>query len=77
MTVPLAALRVIGEEGPASMAGREVADELRARGWPDDDLRSVLVELVTEGVLLSVDGGYFTLHGYGYPGQTAPTPAAA
>lgn len=76
-TVPLAALRVIGEEGPRAWRVGEVADELRARGWPDDDLRSVLVELVTEGVLLSVDGGYFTLHGYGYPGQIAPTPAAA
>jgi hypothetical protein len=37
----------------------------------------VLVDLVIEGILLSVDGGYFTLHGYGYPGQIAPVPAAA
>jgi hypothetical protein len=38
-------------------------------------LESVLVDLVTEGVLLSVDGGYFTLHGYGHPGEAIPRPA--
>ncbi|MGO9901370.1 MAG: hypothetical protein ACLP0J_17190 [Solirubrobacteraceae bacterium] len=76
-TVALAALRVIGEEGPRAWRLKEIATELDARGWPSDDLKSVLVELVAEGVVLSVDGGYFTLHGYAYPGQSAPTPAAA
>jgi hypothetical protein len=76
-TVPLAALRVIGEDGPRAWRLEEIADELEARGWPSDGLKVILVELVTEGVLLSVDGGYFTLHGYGYPGQTAPLPAVA
>ncbi|MGB0095142.1 MAG: hypothetical protein WBP81_21725 [Solirubrobacteraceae bacterium] len=76
-TVSLAALRVIGEQGPRAWRLNEVANELAARGWPRDDLESVLVGLVTENVLLSVDGGYFTLHGYGYPGQSAPTPAVA
>jgi hypothetical protein len=54
-----------------------IADELNRRGRPSDDLESVLVDLVTEGVLLSVDGGYFTLHGYGQPGEEAPKPAVA
>jgi hypothetical protein len=75
--VALAALRVIAEEGPRAWRVQEIADQLDERGWPSKDLEAVLVELVTDGVLLSVDGGYFTLHGYGYPGQTAPTPAAA
>jgi hypothetical protein len=35
------------------------------------------VELVTEGVLLSADAGCFTLHGYGYHGQSVPTSAVA
>lgn len=76
-TVSIAALRVIGEQGPRAWKLNEVADELAARGWRGDDLEYVLVGLVTEGVLLSVDGGYFTLHGYGHPGQSAPTPAVA
>ena len=71
----LAALRVIAEEWPAGLGSSEIADELLAREWPSNELEEILVELVTQGVLLSVDGGYFTLHGYGYPGQTAPTPA--
>ena len=75
-TVPLAALRVIAEEGPRAWRVGEIATELRRRGWPGEDLEAVLVGLVTEGVLLSVDGGYFTLHGYGYPGQSAPQPRA-
>jgi hypothetical protein len=75
--VAIAALRVIAEEGPRAWRTREIAGELAERGWPSDDLESALVELVTDGVLLSVDGGYFTLHGYGDPSQTAPTPAAA
>jgi hypothetical protein len=76
-TVPLAALRLIGEEGPRAWRVNEIAHELEARGWPRDDLESVLVELVTEGVLLSADAGCFTLHGYGYHGQSVPTPAVA
>lgn len=32
-------------------------DELEARDWPRDDLESVLLALITEGVHLSVDGG--------------------
>jgi hypothetical protein len=76
-TVPLAALRVIGEHGPRAWRVGEIAHELETRDWPGDDLERVLVDLVIEGILLSVDGGYFTLHGYGYPGQTAPVPAAA
>jgi hypothetical protein len=73
-TVALGALRVIGEEGPRAWRAAEITAELKARDWPSVDVRAVLVELVAEGVLLSVDGGYFTLHGYGYPGQQAPTP---
>jgi hypothetical protein len=76
-TVALAALRVIAEEGPRAWRTQEIDREVRERGWPSNDLESVLVELVTEGMLLSVDGGYFTLHGYGEPNQTAPTPAVA
>lgn len=76
-TVSVAALRVIGEQGPRAWRLNEVHNDLAARAWPRDDLESVLVGLVTEGVLLSVDGGYFTLHGYGYPGQRAPAPAVA
>jgi hypothetical protein len=76
-TVALAALRVIAEEGPRAWKTQEIADQLIERGWPSTELEEVLVELVTDGVLLSVDTGYFTLHGYGYPGQTAPAPAAA
>ena len=76
-TVPLAALRVIGEQGPRAWRAEEVADELERRDWPSENLGSALVDLVTEGVLLSVDGGYFTLHGYGHPGETAPKPAVA
>lgn len=73
-TVALAALRIIGEEGPRAWRPVELAAELDGRGWPSADLHGVLVELVSEGVLLSVDGGYFTLHGYGYPGQQPPVP---
>lgn len=76
-TVALAALRVIAEEGPRAWRVQEIAGKLVERDWPSTDLEGVLVELVTEGLLLSVDGGYFTLHGYGYPGQTVPTPAVA
>lgn len=76
-TVALAALRAIGEEGPRAWRPEEIAHDLEARDWPRDDLESVLVDLVSEGVLLSVDGGYFTLHGYGYSGQTPPTPRGA
>ena len=75
-SVAVAALRVIAEEGPRAWRTQEIARELGERGWPSGDLESVLVELVTDGVLLSVDGGCFTLHGYGDPGQTAPSPAA-
>lgn len=75
-TVALAALRVIGEERPRAWRPEEIARELEARQWPRESLESVLVNLVTEGVLLSVDGGYFTLHGYGYPAETAPAPVA-
>jgi len=36
----------------------------------------VLVDLVIEGILLSVDGGYFTLHGYAIrPNRTGPSAA--
>jgi hypothetical protein len=76
-TVALAALRVIGEEGPRAWRVAEIAEELEVRGWPSGELESVLVDLVTEGVLLSVDGGYFTLHSYGYPGQRTPEPIDA
>lgn len=76
-TVALAALRAIAEEGPRAWSTQEIADTLRQRDWPSGDLNTVLIRLVAEGVLLSVDGGYFTLHGYGEPGQTAPAPAAA
>jgi len=75
-TVALAALRVIAEEGPRAWRTREIACELRQRCWPSDELELVLVELVTDGILLAVDGGYFTLHAYGEPNQTAFTPAA-
>jgi len=54
----------------------EIAELLAERGWPSDGLEAMLVELVTEGIVLSVDGGYFTLHGYGEENQTAPSPAA-
>jgi hypothetical protein len=74
-TVGLAALRVIAEEGPRAWRSQEIARELAERGWPSVDLESVLVDLVTDGVLLSVDGGYFTLHGYGAAGQSAPRPS--
>lgn len=73
-TVVHAALRVIGEEGPRAWRTAEIAAELDERGWPSTDLEAALVDLVAEGVLLSVDGGYFTLHGYGHPGQHPPTP---
>ena len=73
-TVALAALRVIGEEGPRAWRTAEVAAELDDRGWPSADVNAVLVDLVAEGVLLAVDGGYFTLHGYGHGGQQPPTP---
>ena len=76
-TVALAALRVIAEEGPRAWRSQQIASELADRGWPSGDLDSVLVDLVTDGVLLSVDGGYFTLHGYGAAGQTAPSPSLA
>jgi hypothetical protein len=75
-TVPLAALRVIGEHGPRAWRVGEIAHELDTRDWPMHDLERVLVDLVIEGILLSVDGGYFTLHGYGDPSQTPPVPAA-
>ena len=74
--VAVAALRVIAEEGPRAWRTPEIGRELGERGWPSGDLESVLVELVTDGVLLSVDGGYFTLHGYGDRSQTAPSLAA-
>lgn len=76
-TVALAALRVIGEEGPRAWRTAEITAELKGRGWPSTDVNAVLVELVAEGVLLSVDGGLFTLHGYGYPGQEPPVPRPA
>jgi hypothetical protein len=76
-TVALAALRVIAERGPRAWRAHEIARELRERAWPSDDLEPVLVELVTDGILLSVDGGYFTLHGGGELNQTAPAPAVA
>lgn len=73
-TVALGALRVIGEEGPRAWRSTEIAAELADRGWPSADLEAALVDLVAEGVLLSVDGGYFTLHGYAHPRQHPPTP---
>jgi hypothetical protein len=76
-TVSVAALRVIAEEDARAWSVSEIADVLRARDWPRDGLRETLVELVTEGVLLSADAGRFTLHGYGYPGQNPPKPKAA
>jgi hypothetical protein len=75
-TVERAALRVIAEQGPRAWRTQEIQAELAHRGWPAENLRDALIGLVTEGVLLSVDGGYFTLHGYGYPGQTPPRPVA-
>ena len=74
-TTALAALRVIGEHGPRAWRVAEVANEIATRGWPGDQLDQALVDLVTEGVMLSVDGGLFTLHGYGEPGQAIPAPA--
>lgn len=70
--VALAALRVIAEDGSEveDSGGREDA---RGASWTRDDVDSTLVELVTDGVLLSVDGGSFTLHEYGYPSQAPPT----
>ena len=76
-SVAVAALRVIAEQGPRAWREKEIAGKLSERGWPDDGLMSVLVKLVTDGILLSVDGGYFTLHGYGGTNQAAPTPAIA
>jgi hypothetical protein len=76
-TVALAALRVIAEEGPRAWRTQEIDLKIQERGWPSNDLESVLVELVTDGILLSVDGGNFTLHGYGGNNQTAPPPAVA
>jgi hypothetical protein len=70
----LAALRVIGEEGPRAWRLDEIAQAIENRGWPVDRLHETLVELVTEGTLLPVDGGHFTLHGYGQHGQAAPNP---
>jgi hypothetical protein len=78
-TVAQAAVRVIAlrdRTAPAWSVG-EVASVLAERGWPSADLEAVLVELVTDGMVLSVDGGYFTLHGYGEENQTAPAPAPA
>lgn len=73
-TVALGALRVIAEKDARAWRAQEIVDELVERAWPSDDVESVLVELVSDGVLLSVDGGYFTLHGYGEPNQSAPAP---
>jgi hypothetical protein len=74
-TTALAALRVIGEHGPRAWRVGEVASEIATRGWPGDQLDQALVDLVTEGVMLSVDGGLFTLHGYAESGQAIPAPA--
>ena len=76
-TVSVAALRVIAEEDARAWSVTEIADVLQARDWPREDLQQTLVELVTEGVLLSADAGRFTLHGYGYPGEGPPNPKAA
>lgn len=76
-TTSVAALRILGEQGPRAWRIEEIADELATRGWPSERLADVLVNLVTEGTILSVDGGLFTLHGYGEPGQMIPSPIDA
>jgi len=73
-TTAVAALRIVGEHGRRAWRIEEIADELAAREWPSEQLPEVLVNLVTEGTMLSVDGGLFTLHGYGEPGQPIPAP---
>jgi hypothetical protein len=71
-TTAVSALRVVGEYGRRAWRLEEIAEEIATRGWPGEELADVLVDLVTEGTMLSVDGGLFTLHGYGEPGQTIP-----
>lgn len=73
-SVAQAAIRVIAlrDRRAPAWSVREIADVLAERGWPGNDLEAVLVELSTEGMLLSVDGGSFTLHGYGEESQSAP-----
>ena len=42
-TTSLAALRVIGEQGPRAWRIEEIADEIDARGWPSNDLDDALI----------------------------------
>jgi hypothetical protein len=58
-----AAIRLMAEQGPRTWKVREVATALKARGWPCDNLQPDLVALATDGVLLTVDGGGFSIHG--------------
>ena len=64
-TVLSGIVRVMAEAGSRSWTGAQVEDELTARGWPSQDVESRLVKLTTDGVILSVDGGGFTIHAYG------------
>jgi hypothetical protein len=63
-TVSSAAIRVMAEQNAHSWTVSELGRELGVRGWPTEDLEAVLVGLATDGVILSTEGGGFTLHAY-------------
>lgn len=61
-TVASAVIRVIASEAARSWKVAELRRELQARNWVCDQLDEVLIELVSDGVLLSVDDGGVTIH---------------
>jgi hypothetical protein len=63
-----AVVRLMAEQAVRRWTIAQILRGLEGRGWPRADLESVVIELVAEGVILSLDRGGFTIHAYGNHG---------